>query len=448
VRISKRLEDEFEFPLKTSVILKEHGFSVIPCGRGDEAVRKIDSGTEFHLALIDIDPGSDCGGVEAARLIQADYDIPIVFLTSYPDRKSSDTLNSLTGYGYVRKNTDDFVLIESLEMAFRLFEAHQKIKESEAKYRAAFMTSPDSININQLEDGEYVDINEGFTALSGYTSEEVVGKTSTELCMWAYPEDRKKLVEGLNRKGIVENLEAEFRCKDGSLKTGLMSARSILMENKPHIISITRDISGKKKIEQELIMSERRMRSLFDQAADGILIGSGTGLITDANISICRITGYLREELIGSPIDIIFPRPQLDEKPLRYDLVHKGEIVQKERLIQTKDGRLVPVIMIKKVDDDCLQANIHDISGIRKAEEALQESEERFRLAAEGSRDGLWDWNLQTDEAYNSEQFARMLGYEPNELPCTSAVWSELIHPEDKVEVFRAVDDYLNGKIS
>jgi PAS domain S-box-containing protein len=104
--------------------------------------------------------------------------------------------------------------------------------------------------------------------------------------------------------------------------------------------------------------------------------------------------------------------------------------------------------MIKKVDDDCLQANIHDISGIRKAEEALQESEERFRLAAEGSRDGLWDWNLQTDEAYNSEQFARMLGYEPNELPCTSAVWSELIHPEDKVEVFRAVDDYLNGKIS
>ncbi len=436
------LEDEPDISLRTSDTLKKHGFTVIHCRRGDNAVEIINSDTEIHLVLIDIDPGSGCGGAEAVHLIQAKHGIPIVFLTSYSEDKSDETLKKVTGYGYVRKNSDDFVLIESIEMAFRLHEAHQDIRDSEAKYRAAFVTSPDSVNINRLEDGEYVDINEGFTTLTGYTPEEVIGKTSTELGIWANPEDRKKLVEGLNRTGVVENLEAEFRCRDGRLKTGLMSARIIDLGNKHHIVSITRDISRKKEIENKLIMSERRMRSLFDQAADGILIGSGAGIITDANISITRITGYSREELIGNPIDIIFPQPELTRKPLRYDLVRKGEIVQKERVLKTKNGGCIPVLMnTKKVDDDCLQAIIHDISGIRKAEKALQESEERFRLAVEGSRDGLLDWNLQTGAAYHSQQFARMLGYEPPELPHTSAAWRELLHPKDKEAAVQAVDD-------
>ncbi len=441
------LEDGSDFSVPLVGTLKQHGFSLIRCSHGEEALKIIDSGTAVHLALIDIDPGSKCRGAETALLIQDKHSIPIVFLTSYPEKEAGEGRKKLTGYGYVRKNTDAFVLIESIEIAFRLFKAHNKVKESEAKYRAAFVTSPDSVNINRLEDGLYADVNEGFTALTGYAPEEVIGKSSAEIGIWARPVDRLKLLACLKRDGVVQNLEAEFRCKDGRLKTGLMSARIIRLEDEPYIISITRDISEKKEIEKELIMSEKRMRSLFDQAADGILIGSGSGIITDANFSIARITGYSREELIGNPIDIIFPPPELNDKPLRYDLVHKGEVVQRERIIRTRSGELVPVLMnTKKVDDDCLQAIIHDISGIRKAEKALKESEERFRLAVEGSRDGLWDWNLQTNDAYHSEQFAQMLGYEPDELPYTNNAWSDLIHPDDKEHAFKAVDDYLSGK--
>jgi len=133
-------------------------------------------------------------------------------------------------------------LRESITMALELFEAHRKTKESEEKYRAAFMNSPDAVNINRI-DGLYVDINEGFTKLTGFTREDVIEKLSSEIDIWAIPEDREKLIKGLNKDGVVENLESEFRRKDGSLTTALMSARLIRINGEPHILSITRDIS-------------------------------------------------------------------------------------------------------------------------------------------------------------------------------------------------------------
>jgi PAS domain S-box-containing protein len=135
--------------------------------------------------------------------------------------------------------------------------AEQLIFESEEKYKAAFKISPDSININKLN-GVYVDINEGFTSLTGYTREDVIGVSSSEINIWALPEDREKLIEGLTKQGVVENLETLFKLKDGTVKTGLMSARLVNINNEPHILSVTKDISFRKEIENELILAKER----------------------------------------------------------------------------------------------------------------------------------------------------------------------------------------------
>lgn len=135
--------------------------------------------------------------------------------------------------------------------------AIQKAEESEFKFKAAFYTSPDSVNINRL-DGTYVDINEGFTRLTGFTREDVIGKLSSEVNIWERPEDRVTLIAGLQKYGIVENLESVFRKKDGSVNQALMSARIIRLNNEPHILSVTRDISERKKIEEELIKAKEK----------------------------------------------------------------------------------------------------------------------------------------------------------------------------------------------
>jgi PAS domain S-box-containing protein len=130
--------------------------------------------------------------------------------------------------------------------------AAEALRQSEDKFAKAFHTSPDSININRLSDGLYLEINEGFTAITGYTSADVKGKTSLELNIWADLADRARLVQGLREHGEVTNLEAPFRMKDGRVITGLMSARIIEVAGEQCILSITRDITARKQAEAEI----------------------------------------------------------------------------------------------------------------------------------------------------------------------------------------------------
>jgi PAS domain S-box-containing protein len=129
--------------------------------------------------------------------------------------------------------------------------AEEKLKLSEEKFSKIFYTSPDAIGINRLHDGLYLDVNDGFTKITGYAKEELIGKTSQELSVWANPKDRIRLVNQLLKNKNVTNLEAEFRMKDGSIFSGSMSAIIIEINNEPCIISITRNITERKKIERD-----------------------------------------------------------------------------------------------------------------------------------------------------------------------------------------------------
>ncbi|MBI3525123.1 MAG: diguanylate cyclase [Betaproteobacteria bacterium] len=126
------------------------------------------------------------------------------------------------------------------------------LKNSEEKFRKAFYLSPDSININRLDDGCYVSVNRGFTQTMGYAEDEVIGLTSTELNVWVNPEDRTRLAHVLQKDGAVSNFEARFRSKDGGVRYGLMSATIIEIEGEPHILSITRDITERKQMEDQM----------------------------------------------------------------------------------------------------------------------------------------------------------------------------------------------------
>jgi two-component system sensor histidine kinase/response regulator len=145
--------------------------------------------------------------------------------------------------------------------------AEEALLQSEELFRTAFRTSPDSININRLEDGLYVDINEGFTSMTGYTREETLGRTSAVINIWYDLADRRRLVEGLQKDGEVNNLEAKFRMKDGWVLTGLMSAKVILLKGVPHILSITRNIEEIKRAEMALRESNKELARLYRASA-------------------------------------------------------------------------------------------------------------------------------------------------------------------------------------
>lgn len=139
-----------------------------------------------------------------------------------------------------------------------------RLQESEERYRTAFRTSTDSINITRLSDGRYLDVNEGFERLTGWTRDEVIGKTSTEIGIWHDPEDRQRLVEQLRQNGRCINLEADFNKKNGEVIHGLMSAELIQLQGEPCILTITRDIGAIKQSRDIITLQARRAETLLD----------------------------------------------------------------------------------------------------------------------------------------------------------------------------------------
>lgn len=135
--------------------------------------------------------------------------------------------------------------------------ARQALAASEEKFEKAFRSSPDWFVISTLEDGFYVDVNDTFLESTGYTREEVIGRTSKELGIWSDERDRERMVEILREKGEVRNLEVRFRMKSGDIRTVLWSAEVIEYGDEKCLLALTRDITARKRAEQERLEREK-----------------------------------------------------------------------------------------------------------------------------------------------------------------------------------------------
>lgn len=134
---------------------------------------------------------------------------------------------------------------------------NSEMTEAKEHFEQIFSTSPDAAIITRLSDGLIINFNDGYNQISGFSKEDIFGKTSLEINIWQNPEDRKEVIRRIKEYGICENYEAKFRKKDGTEIIGLMSAKLMSLKGIPHIISITRDLTERKKSEQLLKSSEK-----------------------------------------------------------------------------------------------------------------------------------------------------------------------------------------------
>jgi len=269
------------------------------------------------------------------------------------------------------------------------------LRQSEEKFRLAFNTSPDSINFNRLSDGVYIDINEGFTKLTGYTREDAIGKSSVDLNIWYDPKDRQGLVKTLQKEGYVENLEARFRRKNGQIGVGLMSARVLRLNQEDVILSITRDITERKQVEDALLESEDRYHQLFDASTDAILVRTGE-TIAHANSAALKL---FRADHIGDLVgrrylDFVHPDDRAESvERVRRSMKGDWIVPPREHRLITSDGQVIYVesagVPIKYQGEIQHFGMFRDITDRKKAEEALRESEEQHRQIVESSTDAI-----------------------------------------------------------
>ncbi|MBI5431004.1 MAG: EAL domain-containing protein [Nitrosomonadales bacterium] len=137
--------------------------------------------------------------------------------------------------------------------------AERAILEAKDRIETIFNTSPDSMLVSRLSDGRITEVNEAFVQLSGYRKEEAIGNTTLGLDFWVNPDDRKDFIHLLQTIGSCENFEGQFRKKDGSVRTGVLSAGTTSIQGVPHIFSTVRDITERKANETKL----RRLTELY-----------------------------------------------------------------------------------------------------------------------------------------------------------------------------------------
>ena len=176
----------------------------------------------------------------------------------------------------------------------------QALQESEERLRTVFETFPDPVTIIQAEDGRCIDVNSAFTRVTGWSATEVIGKTAAELDIWENPAERQKLVDGISEKGKIENLEARFRLKDSRTITALMSAVLIRLNDRPHILTITRDISELKSAQEEREQLRTQLIQAQKMEAIGTLAG---GIAHDFNNILGAIIGYAEMALYDTRQD-------------------------------------------------------------------------------------------------------------------------------------------------
>jgi PAS domain S-box-containing protein len=176
----------------------------------------------------------------------------------------------------------------------------QALQESEERRRTIFGTFPDPVTLIRAEDGRCVDVNSAFTRLTGWTHNEVVGKIAADLDLWHNPKEREQLTEGIAQQGKIENLEAKFRLKDGNVITALMSAVLIKLKDKPHILTITRDISELKSAQEEREKLKTQLIQAQKMEAIGTLAG---GIAHDFNNILGAIIGYAEMALYDTQKD-------------------------------------------------------------------------------------------------------------------------------------------------
>jgi diguanylate cyclase (GGDEF)-like protein/PAS domain S-box-containing protein len=130
--------------------------------------------------------------------------------------------------------------------------AQESLRKSEERYRTAFQMTMDAVALNRVDDGSYVDCNLAFQTMTQYSRDQVLGRTSIELGIWADVRNRDSMIEIVKSGRVCRNLEAQFRKKNGDIFWGLMSASIMEVDGHPCVLSVTRDMSEAKTAENEI----------------------------------------------------------------------------------------------------------------------------------------------------------------------------------------------------
>jgi PAS domain S-box-containing protein len=304
------VEDERIIAISEAQAIKRFGYEVIIANSGEQAIELAKRDREIELILMDIDLGDGIDGPETARRILATRNIPIVFLTSHMEEEYVNSIETITSYGYVIKNSNSFVLQSSIKMAFNLFEANESLRIERDALRESkemaerYLNVAAAIIISIDPTGNLVLANESSCKILGYDRGELIGRNWFDTCL---PDNtREQVREAFIRtvKGeipIVQSDESPIVTKDGIER--MVRWHHIMREDNNGMILGTidygEDITEYKRVQDALRESDARCHEIIERLTDYIytVYYKKGAIVKIVHNSACiSITGYSEED--------------------------------------------------------------------------------------------------------------------------------------------------------
>ena len=276
-----------------------------------------------------------------------------------------------------------------------LKDAERKLRESEAVLRKTFDSVLDPMAVTDMADGRYIDVNEEFLRLSGYSRDEVVGASYWDLGIWDNRADETELMRRLTADGEVRNVEITFRTRDGVGIPTLVSAVVMKLGGRQCALWIARDISVLKDAEQRLRESEAMLRKTFDSVIDPMsVVDMETGRYLDINNETARMFGYSREEIIGrTNRQLGIWDSRADEARFVTLMNEHGEVRNQEFTLRARDGRRIPALVSASVVDlggrRCALSIARDIAELKETQRELMAAREAALAASRAKSEFL-----------------------------------------------------------
>jgi PAS domain S-box-containing protein/putative nucleotidyltransferase with HDIG domain len=299
-------------------------------------------------------------------------------------------------------------------------QAEQQVRESEERFSTVFRSSPVGITLSRLEDGRFVDVNPAFLRMVGYARDESVGRTSLQVGVWD-PEDRARVVGVLRSQGKVEGVELRFWRKSGEEGTMLGSGELIRLGGEDHMLAMVVDITERKRTEAQLRESEERYRIAIEHSNDGVALIRGD-IPVYVNQKLLEIFGYeRREEIAGKDFYISVHPDDREMVAAFYAKWQRGEPAPSRLEFKgvRKDGTTIFAEISMAISayqgEPIALVYVRDTTERKEAEEALSQTERKYRSIFEHALEGIFQITPQGKFVSANPSYVHIYGYESAE---------------------------------
>lgn len=307
-------------------------------------------------------------------------------------------------------------------------------------FEAAIDEMPDGVVLVD-EVGRVAYVNKAFERMFGYHAEELIGTSALELPTYGGARDREKAVQAKKEvleRGSAEHVDIGAITKAG-VEVSVNFAASAIRDSEGRaagLVAVIRDVTERRKAEEELRQREENFRVLVENSLDMCIIINGDLTIRYASPSVRLSVGWEADELIGRVArDFLHPDDARDVLETAESVAgHVGQATSVEVRFKHKDGswRVLEGVANNLLHDATVSGivvNARDITERKKADEAVREREEYFRALIENSLDGIAILNEDLTIRYESPSAEHILGYAPEEMVGRGAL--EFLHPDD-----------------